>query len=218
MGTQSSLGDSSGVLSMLVLAKLFLPTRTMCPQQMRAAHKAGMPQMPSYMSKQPGSSSFLDAVLLQANKLGSPDHVPGAPRMPTGQPVPSGGGDAQVAARLPGGGRPVQTAGNGQKHTIHPFKQKIEDGYRSEVKKTVCHRSDLDSQHRGRGRSGAGGTRAEHRCFEDGGKHKQQSKCILQLCHSSSFGCRRSRTFDNRSRQAILWKKKEAIATDRAPT
>merc|ERR1711962_1655287 len=52
-------------------AKLFLPTRTMCPQQMRAAHKAGMPQMPSYMSKQPGLSSFLDAVLLQANKLGS---------------------------------------------------------------------------------------------------------------------------------------------------
>merc|ERR1712126_390275 len=167
MGTQSSLGDSSGVLSMLVL-------------------------------------------------VSSPDHVPGAPRMPTGQPVPSGGGDAQVAARLSGGGWPVQTAGNGQKHTIHPFKQKIEDGDRSEVKKTVCHRSDLDSQHRGRGRSGAGGTRAEHRCFEDGGKHKQQSKCILQLCHSSSFGCRRSRTFDNRSRQAILWEKTEAIATDRA--
>merc|ERR1711881_104401 len=190
MGTQSSLGDSSGVLSMLVLVSCLLGQ-----------------YYPWCRSLQPWRG-----------RRGSPDHVPGAPRMPTGQPVPSGGGDAQVAARLSGGGWPVQTAGNGQKHTIHPFKQKIEDGDRSEVKKTVCHRSDLDSQHRGRGRSGAGGTRAEHRCFEDGGKHKQQSKCILQLCHSSSFGCRRSRTFDNRSRQAILWKKKEAIATDRAPT
>merc|ERR1711881_727763 len=112
MGTQSSLGDSSGVLSMLVLVSCLLGQ-----------------YYPWCRSLQPWRG-----------RRGSPDHVPGAPRMPTGQPVPSGGGDAQVAARLPGGGWPVQTAGNGQKHTIHPFKQKS----RTEIEARLKRQSVID--------------------------------------------------------------------------
>merc|ERR1711962_1497923 len=149
MGTQSSLGDSSGVLSMLVLVVLTMSLAL--PGCLPASQSPVVEAMPKLQL----------AYLVE---------------------------DGQY--RQPGMARSIQSTHSNKK---------IEDGDRSEVKKTVCHRSDLDSQHRGRGRSGAGGTRAEHRCFEDGGKHKQQSKCILQLCHSSSFGCRRSRTLDKRS-------------------
>merc|ERR1712126_253987 len=48
---------------------------------------------------------------------------------------------------------------------------------------------------------------------EDGQYRQPGMARSIQFTHSN----KKSRTFDNRSRQAILWKKKEAIATDRAP-